>query len=43
MKIYHLNPGKFPSAAGITLQAALKKSDVKWESLTDIDMILMVE
>ena len=43
LKIYHLNPGKFPSAAGITLQAALKKSDVKWESLTDIEMILMVE
>ena len=40
---YHLNPIKFPSAAGITLQATLKKADVKLESLTYIDMILMVE
>ena len=24
LKIYHLNPVKFPSAAGITLQAALQ-------------------
>ena len=43
LKINHLNPVKFPSPAGITLQAALKKADVKLESLTYIDMILMVE
>ena len=43
LKINHLNPVKFCSPAGITLQAALKKADVKLESLTCIDMILMVE
>ena len=42
-KIYHLDPVKFPSAPGLAWQAALKKTEVKLELLTDIDMPLMVE
>ena len=36
-------PSKFLSAAGLAWQAALKKTKVKLELLTDIDMLLMVE
>ena len=41
-KIYYLDSVKF-SAPGLAWQAALKKNEVKLESLTDIDMLLMVE
>ena len=41
LKTYHLDPVKFPSTNG--WQAALKKTEVKLESLTDHDMLLMVE
>ena len=43
LKIYHLDPEKFLSAPGLAWQAALKKTEVKLELLTDIDMLLMVE
>ena len=43
LKIYHLDPLKFLSAPELTWRAALKKTDVKLELLTDIDMLLMVE
>ena len=43
LKIYHLNSVKFISALGLTWQAALKKTGVKLELLTDIGMMLMVE
>ena len=43
LKIYHLDPVKFPSAPGLAWQAALKKTKVKLDLLTDIDMLLMVE
>ena len=43
LKIYHLDPVKFPSAPGLAWQAALKRTKVKLELLTDIDMLLMVE
>ena len=43
LKIYHLDPAKFFSAPGLAWQAALKKTEVKLELLTDIDMLLMVE
>ena len=43
LKIYHLDPAKFLSAPGLAWEAALKKTEVKLELLTDIDMILIVE
>ena len=43
LKIYHLEPLKCLSASGLAWQAALKKTEVKLELLTDIDMLLMVE
>ena len=43
LKIYQLHPAKFLSAPGLAWQAALKKTEVKLELLTDIDMLLMVE
>ena len=41
-KIYHLDCAKFFSVPGLAWQAALKKTEVKLELLTDIDMLLMV-
>ena len=43
LRIYHLDPVKFLSAPGLTWQAALKKTEVKLELLTDTDMLLMIE
>ena len=43
LKIYEIDPAKFLSTPGLTSQAALKKIKVKLESLTDINMLLMVE
>ena len=43
LKIYHLDPVKFLSAPGLAWQAAFKKTEIKLELLTDIDMLLMVE
>ena len=43
LKIYDLDPVKFLSATGLAKQTALKKTEVKLELLTDIDMLLMVE
>ena len=43
LKTFHLNPVKFLSAPGLTWQAAFKKTEIKLELLTDIDMLLMVE
>ena len=43
LKIYKLDPAKFLSAPGLAWQAALKKTKVKLDLLTDIDMLLMVE
>ena len=43
LKIYHLHPAKFLSAPGLAWQEALKRTAVKIELLTDIDMLLMVE
>ena len=41
--IYELNPAHFLSATGLSWQACLKKTKVKLELLTDIDMLIMVE
>ena len=43
LKIYDLDPVKFLSAPGLPWQAALKKTDIKVESLSNIDMLLMIE
>ena len=42
LKIYHLDSLKFLSAPWLAWQEALKKTEVKLELLTDIDMLLMV-
>ena len=39
LKISHLDPAKFLPAPGLTWQAALKRTKVKLELLTDIDML----
>ena len=39
LKIYHLNPIEFLSARGLAWQEALKKTEVKLELLTDIDIL----
>ena len=43
IEIYGLDPSYFYSAPGLARQACLKKTGVKLELLTDIDMLLMVE
>ena len=43
LKVYHLDPVKFLSALWLAWQAAFKKTKVKLELLTDIDMLLMLE
>ena len=41
--IYELGPADFLSAPGLTWQAALKKTGIKLELLTDTDMLFMNE
>ena len=43
LKIYELDPVKCILAPWLAWQAALKKTEVKLELLTNIDMLLMVE
>ena len=43
LKMYGLDPACFLTAPGLAWQAALKKTKVKLDLLTDIDMLLMVE
>ena len=43
INIYEIDPSKFLSASGLAWNAALKKTKVKLDLLTDIDMLLMVE
>ena len=43
LKICHLDPAKFFPAPGLAWQVILKKTKVKLELLTDIDLILIVE
>ena len=43
IKVYELDPAHFLSAPGLAWQACLKKTEVKLELLTDVDMLLMVE
>ena len=41
--IYELDPAHFLSAPGLAWQSCLKRTEVRLELLTDIDMLLMVE
>ena len=43
LEIYKPDPEKFLSAPGLAWQVALKKTEVKLNLSTDIDMLLMVE
>ena len=43
LKIYELDPIRFLSVPRLAWQAALKKTKVKLDLLTDTDMLLMVE
>ena len=43
LKIYQLNPAKFLLAPGLAWHAALKKTEVKLELLTDIDMLFWLK
>ena len=42
LEIYELDAAKFISAPGLAWQAALKKTQVKLDLITDFDMILMI-
>ena len=42
-EIYELDPSKFLSVSELAWQAALKKTKINLDILTDIDMLLMVE
>ena len=41
LKIYKLDPTKYLSAPGLAWQAALKRTKVKFDVLTDINMLLV--
>ena len=43
IEIYELDSIYFLSAPGLTWQACLKKTGIKLELLTDVDMLLMVK
>ena len=43
LKIYHLDAAKLLWVSGLLWQTTFKKTEVKIELLTDIDMLLMVE
>ena len=43
IKMYRLDPTRFLTAPGLALQAALKKTKVKLDLITDIDMLLKSE
>ena len=43
LKIHELDPAKFHSTRGFAWQAALKRTKVKLDLLTDMDMLLMVK
>ena len=43
LELFELDPAKFLSAPGLAWPAALIKTEIKLELLTDINMLLMVE
>ena len=42
LEIYRLDPAPFLSAPGLALQAAVKKTKVKLNLLTDTDILLII-
>ena len=42
IKVYKLDPAHFLSQTRLAWQACLKKTEVKLELLTDVDMLLMI-
>ena len=43
IKIYELDPAKFLSTPGLPWQVTLKKTKVKLDILTDINVLLTIE
>ena len=43
IKIHELDPANFSSAPGLTWQVFLKKTEIKLELFSDVNMLLMVE
>ena len=43
IEVCELDPANFLSAPGLAWQACLKKTDVKLQLISDLDMLLMVE
>ena len=43
LKIYELDPSKFVSAPNLAWHACLKKTNIKLELITDMDILLMLE
>ena len=43
IEIYKLDPAKYFSAPGLAWKAALNKTKVRLDLLTDINMLLLVE
>ena len=43
VEIYELDTAHFLSAPGLAWKACLKRTDIKLEFLTDVNMLLMVE
>ena len=43
LRTHELDPARFLTASGLAWKASLKKTKVKLDPLTDIDMLLMVE
>ena len=43
LAIYELDPARFLTAPGLAWQAAIKKTKVELELLTNVSMLLMVE
>ena len=43
IETYELDPAHFLSIPGLAWQACLKKTGIKLELLTDVDMLLLVE
>ena len=43
IKIYELDPAHFLSGPGLGWEACFNNTDIRWEFLTDVDMLFMVE